>query len=202
MVRHTVWNSNFGKMILQVFKIIWERWPKFNHVSKCTDPSDVRTVSFCMWNFVWKNKAQLALFRQTKFHIQKSNTCRSIEKPSRGICYLTMVQHSCRSTRVYTPTKFSTCSYLGTVRYTHSLGAPSVCTPCVHRRSGAPAGTATKLPQLTDSYRFIYKISEWRIAGVSQEVMMWMSLNLHKWIDYFIHNLASKRQINSELRQE
>ena len=129
MVRHTFWKSNFGKMILQVFKIIWERWPKFNHVSKCTDPSDVRTVSFCMWNFVWKNKAQLALFPQTKFHIQKCDTCRSIEKPSRGICYLTMVQHSCRSTRVYTPTKFSTCSYLGTVRYTHSL----VHRPCVHR---------------------------------------------------------------------
>jgi hypothetical protein len=82
-----------------------------------------------MWNFVWKNKAQLALFPQTKFHIQKCDTCRSIEKPSRGICYLTMVQHSCRSTRVYTPTKFSTCSYLGTVRYTHSL----VHRPCVHR---------------------------------------------------------------------
>ncbi len=121
MVRHTFWKSNFGKMILQVFKTIWERWPKFNHVSKCTDPSDVRTVSFCMWNFVWKNKAQLALFPQTKFHVQKCDTCRSIEKPSRGICYLTMVQHSCRSTRVYTPTKFSTCSYhcivLATVRY-------------------------------------------------------------------------------------
>ena len=151
MVRHTFWKSNFGKMILQVFKTIWERWPKFNHVSKCTDPSDVRNVSFCMWNFVRKNKAQLALFPQTKFHIQKCDTCRSIEKPSRGICYLTMVQHS-RSTRVYTPTKFSTV-------YTQS-GAPSVCTPCVHRRSGAPAGTATTLPQLTDSYRFIYKISE------------------------------------------
>ena len=81
-----------------------------------------------MWNFVWKNKAQLALFPQTKFHIQKCDTCRSIEKPSRGICYLTMVQHSCRSTRVYTPTKFSTCSYLGTVRYTHGL----VHRPCVH----------------------------------------------------------------------
>ena len=107
MVRHNFWNSNFGKMILQVFKIIWESWPKFNHVSKCTDPSDVRTVSFCMRNFVWKNKAQLDLFPQTKFHIQKCDTCRSIEKPSRGICYLTMVQHSCRSTRVYTPT----CTY-------------------------------------------------------------------------------------------
>ena len=70
-----------------------------------------------------------------------------------------------------------------------------MCTPCVHRRSGAPAGTATTLPQLTDSYRFIYKISEWRIAGVS----LWMSLNLQKWTDYFIHNLARKRQINSEL---
>ena len=103
MVRHTFWKSNFGKMILQVFKTIWERWPKFNHVSKCTDPSDVRTVSFCMWNFAWKNKAQLALFPQTNFHIQKCNTCRSIEKPSRGICYLTMVQHSCRSGRKASP---------------------------------------------------------------------------------------------------
>ena len=139
MVRHTFWKSNFGKMILQVFKTIWERWPKFNHVSKCTDPSDVRTVSFCMWNFVWKNEAQLALFPQTKFHIQKCDTCRSIEKPSRGICYLTMVQHSCRSTRVYTPTKFSTCSYLyrGTVRYTASQSGctrPTVYTRCTHGR--------------------------------------------------------------------
>ena len=82
---------------------------------------------FCMWKFVWGNKAQLALFPQTKFHIQKCDTCRSIEKPSRGICYLTMVQHSCRSTRVYSCTRLP----VATV-YTRS-GAPSVCTPCVHR---------------------------------------------------------------------
>jgi hypothetical protein len=125
-----------------------------------------------MWNFVWGNrsKAQLALFPQTKFHIQKCDTCRSIEKPSRGICFLTMVQHSlCISTRVYTPTySYDIHTVWCTVRvYT-------MCPPCVHRRSGALAGTATKLPQLTheltDSYRFIYKISEWRVVGVLQHL--------------------------------
>jgi hypothetical protein len=45
------------------------------------------------WNFVARNKAQLALFPETKFHIQKCGTCRDIlEKRSRGICYFTMVQ--------------------------------------------------------------------------------------------------------------
>ena len=40
---------------------------------------------FCMCNFVSGNKAQLALFPATKLHIQKCNTCRDIENPSRGI---------------------------------------------------------------------------------------------------------------------
>ena len=61
--------------------------------------------------------------------------------------------------------------------------------------SGAPSGTAAKLPQLTDSYRFICKISEWRIAGVS----LWSWCGWQKWIDISIHNLARQRQINSEL---
>jgi hypothetical protein len=73
----------------------------------------------------------MVAFPQTKFHIQKCNTCRSIEMPSRGICYLTMVQHT-------------SCT----------------CVPCRSGAPGRPACTAVKLPQLTDSYRFIYKISE------------------------------------------
>jgi hypothetical protein len=41
------------------------------------------------------NKAQSALdlSAETKFHIQKCNTCRYIEKPSSGIRYFTMVQY-------------------------------------------------------------------------------------------------------------
>ena len=31
-----------------------------------------------MWDFVWADKAQSALSAQTKFHIQKCDTCRSI----------------------------------------------------------------------------------------------------------------------------
>ena len=30
----------------------------------------------------------------TNFHIQKCNTCRELENPSRGICYCTMVQYT------------------------------------------------------------------------------------------------------------
>ena len=50
-----------------------------------------------MCNFVYGNKAQLALFQKTKFHIQKCNTCRYIEKQSRRICYLIVVQYHCTS---------------------------------------------------------------------------------------------------------
>ena len=46
-----------------------------------------------MWNFVSADKAQLALSDETKFHIQKCNTCRYIENPSRRICYHTMAQY-------------------------------------------------------------------------------------------------------------
>ena len=43
---------------------------------------------FCMWNFVSADEAQLALSAKTKFHIQKCNTCRDIEKQSRRIKFL------------------------------------------------------------------------------------------------------------------
>jgi hypothetical protein len=36
-------------------------------------------LHFCMWNFVWADKANGALSAQTKFHIQKCNTSRVLE---------------------------------------------------------------------------------------------------------------------------
>ena len=47
---------------------------------------------FCMWNFDSMDEGQLALFPHTKLRIQKCNTCRYIEKRSRVVCYITMVQ--------------------------------------------------------------------------------------------------------------
>ena len=54
---------------------------------------------FCMCNFVSgdRSKAHLALFPETKWHIQTCYTCRDIEKRSRTICYHTIVQYSCTS---------------------------------------------------------------------------------------------------------
>jgi hypothetical protein len=44
-----------------------------------------QVLHFCMWNFIWADKAQLALSAQTNFHIQKCNTCRVFEKRSRAL---------------------------------------------------------------------------------------------------------------------
>jgi hypothetical protein len=38
-----------------------------------------------MWNFVWADKANRALSAQTKFQIQKCNTCRVLEIRSRAL---------------------------------------------------------------------------------------------------------------------
>ena len=54
-----------------------------------------------MWKFVWADKAQLALSDQTKFHIQKCNTYRYIEKQSRGIFHIAMVQYIYVEVRSY-----------------------------------------------------------------------------------------------------
>ena len=48
---------------------------------------------FCMWKFVWADKALLALSAPTNFHIQKCNTFRELENPSLTICSFTMVQY-------------------------------------------------------------------------------------------------------------
>ena len=57
----------------------------------------------CMWSFVSADKAQSAIFQGTKFHIQKCNTCRYIEKKSRRIYqwYSTTVPLSERYTELY-----------------------------------------------------------------------------------------------------
>jgi hypothetical protein len=57
----------------------------FVRFSISSKPSD-----FCMWNFVSADtcKAQLALSADTKFQIQKCNTCRDIEKQNRRIRFL------------------------------------------------------------------------------------------------------------------
>ena len=45
--------------------------------------SDTRKVlHFCMWNFIWADKAQLSLSAQTKFHIQKYDGLENIENTS------------------------------------------------------------------------------------------------------------------------
>ena len=45
----------------------------------------LQVLHFCMWKFVWADKVQLALSARTKFHTQKCNTCRVLEKRSRTI---------------------------------------------------------------------------------------------------------------------
>ena len=61
---------------------------------------------FCMWNKVSGNKAHLALFTETKLHMQKCYTCRDIDIQSHAICYLSMVQY--RSTASLTRTEWLT----------------------------------------------------------------------------------------------
>jgi hypothetical protein len=55
-----------------------------------------------MWNFVSRNKTQLALSAETKFHKQKYNTCRYIEKQITRINFFTMVQYTAAVGRVRT----------------------------------------------------------------------------------------------------
>jgi hypothetical protein len=94
---------------------------------------------FCMWKFVWADKPQLALSAPTNFHIQKCNTFRESENPSRTICSRTMVQYGTAvpleelGTAVPSPryclldgTKFSTKFSLCVLQYTAVLNLDSI----------------------------------------------------------------------------
>ena len=75
-----------------------------------------------MWNFVSVKKPQSAIFQGTKFHIQKCNTCRYIEKKSRRIYqwYSTTVPLSERCHgRTLSCTKFSRPQVRRPCRSTH-----------------------------------------------------------------------------------
>ena len=56
-------------------------------------------LQFCMWNFVSWDKAQFNLSHQTKFHIQKCNTCRVLDIKICTIRVFTMVQYGCSRAR-------------------------------------------------------------------------------------------------------
>ena len=79
---------------------------------------------FCMWKFVWADKAQFALSAQTNFHIQKCNTFRELENPSRTICSSTIVQYVIECIEALTkfsmkpiPMMAKVGGVLGTLRY-------------------------------------------------------------------------------------
>jgi hypothetical protein len=60
-----------------------------------------QVLHFCIWNFVRADKANWGLSAQTKFHIQKCNTCRVLEIRICGIISFTMVQYSRNETHAW-----------------------------------------------------------------------------------------------------
>ena len=103
LVLKTVLKIIRGQLLSE--KMLFENrwlWPKFVSVLEPRVTSIARLgfsifskpSYFCIWNFVSADKAQLALSAETKLHIQKCNTCRDIEDPSRTIRIFTMVQYT------------------------------------------------------------------------------------------------------------
>ena len=101
LVLKTVLKIIRGQLLSE--KMLFENrwlWPKFVSVLEPRVTSNARLgfsifskpSYFCIWNFVFADKAQLASSAETKLHIQKCNTCRDIENQSRTIRIFTMVQ--------------------------------------------------------------------------------------------------------------
>jgi hypothetical protein len=89
-----------------VFQILLWLWLEFVSVLEPRDTSNARLgffifsrpAYFWMWNFVSGDKARSALYRKTKLHIQKCNTCRDIQSEILIVynsIYYTLIYPSC-----------------------------------------------------------------------------------------------------------